>query len=119
MNELVIKREFWLRGEGTSNSYLLRSFDKKMCCLGFLARSCGYGVTEINEMCTPSGVAKIYGDHFPYSVLIHKDINVLNSDMTIEAMGINDDKYLSESDREEKLTRLFQQNFNIQLLFED
>lgn len=44
MNELpivVVDRQTWLRGEGPIESYLLRSSDGKMCCLGSVCVAAG------------------------------------------------------------------------------
>lgn len=38
MITVKIDRSKWLRGEGAENSYLLRSADNQMCCLGFVAK---------------------------------------------------------------------------------
>jgi hypothetical protein len=35
MLEVVIDRERWLRGEGSTQSFLLRPEDGRMCCIGF------------------------------------------------------------------------------------
>lgn len=55
--KLVIDRNRWLRGEASesypSESYLLRSSDGKMCCLGFLALACGARPEDITNVRTP------------------------------------------------------------------
>ena len=38
---LKIDRRTWLRGEGASQSFLLREADGKMCCLGFACLAAG------------------------------------------------------------------------------
>lgn len=44
--DLIIVRSRWLRGD-KNNSFLLRSSDKKMCCMGFLAKELGASDEEI------------------------------------------------------------------------
>ena len=39
--KLVIDRNVWLRGEGSTKSFLLRSSDEKMCCVGIFLKSLG------------------------------------------------------------------------------
>jgi hypothetical protein len=39
--ELVIDRKIWLRGEGTSKSYLQRLSDGKRCCVGTFCIAAG------------------------------------------------------------------------------
>lgn len=47
--KLVIDRTKWLRGEGNSQSRLLRSGDGKMCCMGFYSLACGLKDDEIRD----------------------------------------------------------------------
>lgn len=41
VTSFVIKRSEWLRGEGATESRLLRSTDGKRCCVGIYARALG------------------------------------------------------------------------------
>jgi hypothetical protein len=50
--KLVIDRATWLRGEGSTNSYLLRLHDGKKCCVGFYALACGRPEKEIADIQT-------------------------------------------------------------------
>lgn len=43
----VLNPKTWLRGEGSSNSYLLRRGDGKMCCMGQLALRCGVPAEDL------------------------------------------------------------------------
>lgn len=53
LKEFTVSRKRWIRGEYDSdagrigNSRLYRPEDKKMCCLGFLARASGAKVEDI------------------------------------------------------------------------
>ena len=52
---LKIDRRTWLRGEGPTDSALLRS-DGEKCCLGFYALACGLAPENILTLKTPSEV---------------------------------------------------------------
>lgn len=54
--KFTIDREKWLRGESPSVSRLLRSIDRKMCCLGFAALASGYTENDIRDKTGPSEV---------------------------------------------------------------
>jgi hypothetical protein len=41
VKSFTIDRANWLQGEGSADSYLIRSRDGKQCCLGFYLLSCG------------------------------------------------------------------------------
>jgi hypothetical protein len=56
MLKVVIDRTRWLRGE-PEDSYLLRSEDGKMCCLGFAELAAGATPEEITDSGAPSCVA--------------------------------------------------------------
>lgn len=47
IRKLVIDRRVWLRGEGANESYLLRSRDHKMCCVGIYLEACGVPKSEL------------------------------------------------------------------------
>lgn len=56
VKELVIDRETWLRGEGSSNSFLRREGDGKQCCLGFYCLARGLSAEEITYHAAPDNV---------------------------------------------------------------
>ena len=106
-----IKRSEWLRGEGSENSYLLRSKDGKKCCVGFFANACG-----LND-----DVIKNYGDlcnmylsnsNICLNENLHKLIDVVlmvNSDIADNIYQTNDNKRFCDAEREEILVKLFKQ----------
>ena len=95
--KFTVKRSNWFRGEGSERSRLLRG-DGKMCCLGFLALSCGFTEEEILQKPTPMQIQLISARssiEFPligYSRL----------------MRINDAEGHSEGLREELLKKEFE-----------
>lgn len=54
--KLVIDRSKWLRGEGSEKSFLLRSTDGKMCCLGFFGLACGLTAERITDVDAPTDI---------------------------------------------------------------
>jgi hypothetical protein len=102
--KLIIDRNKWLRGEGDEDSYLLRSSDGKMCCLGFLAKECGHADCEISDVCAPP---KIRNRKSKMNDLVEGS---LPSGLCSELMMENDDQGKSDSYREmfikEKLSEL-------------
>lgn len=115
--EFTVSRKTWLRGEGSSNSYLLRPSDGKMCCLGFLALSCGLTPAEIE------GHSDLFvlerANKLPASLVIpadNPDDEPLNSDVCWDIMAVND--ATERKNREERLAELFAQA-GIQVTFTD
>lgn len=104
--KLVIDRQKWLRGEGSSNSYLLRGKDRKMCCLGFLALQCGYTQDEIIHKESPSSVGGLV-TKFPSGLVCLKRGITSNSIQCHRLMTCNDDELLSDEEREGQLIDLF------------
>ncbi len=56
--KFTIDRKTWLRGEGPLESYLLRRYDGKRCCLGFKAEACGYFLLDLADIHDPAGLLK-------------------------------------------------------------
>jgi hypothetical protein len=54
--KLMISRKIWLRGEGPSNSKLLRTTDQKMCCLGILLEQSGVDRAHLADRGSPAGI---------------------------------------------------------------
>ena len=100
---LVVKRSKWLRGAGPNgDSYLLHPTNRRMCCLGFLARAVGYKPCEIKGTHTPAYVKD--PSKFPAAIVSGDDDNTLLCD---DMMDTNDSATLNDTQREYKLTRLF------------
>lgn len=110
--KFTVDRETWLRGEGPSDSYLLRGTDRNMCCLGFLAKACAYSDADIIGSSAPSTVAVLKGvNNFPKSLVELTGSNgLVNSMLCLKIMKANDRLSDDEDEsREEKLTRLFKE----------
>ena len=105
MENLVIPRKLWLRGEGSAASYLLRA-DGKMCCLGLYLRAQGLLPIEILGVRNPSSLQAIP------SWLLNKEskhIEVLNSFAAEQLMQVNDNPNLDIAPmaREAAISALF------------
>ncbi len=106
--KLVIDRTRWLRGD--PNSFLLRSGDNKMCCLGFLAKACGYTEEQITNVGAPNGtVYKGYKDLWPEGITSGHRKSTWHSQITEDLMGTNDSSITNDADRESRLIDLFSQ----------
>ena len=93
-----VSRSKWLRGEGYENTFLLREKDGKMCCLGFLAMSLGNSTKRLKN--TPSPCE---GMNFP-KTLSYKNGNTKQCALIQQ---INDDKSVTDQERERDLKREF------------
>lgn len=110
MRKFIIDRNTWLRGEYSENSYLLRSSDNKMCCLGQISSQCGISNEELRDRKNPSDLIYFGIDvstKIPF--LISRD-SERDSDLTSRAMPINDTPLISDKEREEKLKDLFSES---------
>lgn len=94
--KFIVNRNRWYRGK--KDSCLLNT-DGKMCCLGFLAKQCGYSDEDIFKHWYPESVKD--NSKFPNSVL-GKDV--------VEIVKINDDPNISEDVRETLLKHEFNKN---------
>jgi hypothetical protein len=109
----TVKRSQWLRGEGGYYSRLLRESDKKMCCLGFLAKACGATDEQILNKSIPGGVDPF--DGWPRKLIEHPDDG---SPQPFWAMMSENDKSTWTINKEEKLIEFFAK-IGITLTFED
>jgi hypothetical protein len=125
---LVIERSKWLRGEGWNESYLLRSADNKMCCLGFFGLACGLEPERIKDVASPEDIPIGYdashreewarfaseaeGLFFEY-----EGCSTL-SETCMNLMDINDNQNLSEAIRERDLIDFFAE-IGVEVVFVD
>lgn len=102
--KLKINCNEWLRGEDSSDSFLLRPSDSKMCCLGFLARECGLTETEIYDR-----------NDFSEVRCTNLMEQIRNSQHQL-FISINDNPTIEDEERKQELTRLFKL-YNIEVEF--
>ena len=55
IKEFTVNRKTWIRGDNL-NSYLLRSDDNKMCCLGFFCLASGLTEDQIRNITEPNAL---------------------------------------------------------------
>jgi hypothetical protein len=115
MMKLTIDRATWLRGEGGSNSRLLRGDDQKMCCLGFYAKSCGFSDEDLSDHLDPSELLAVRlteendANRIPQSLTPLVAAYHLPTSLAYAMMKMNDDPNWEEAYREARLKELFEQ----------
>lgn len=114
ITELVIDRSRWLRGQGP-DSMLLDSRGR-MCCLGFACVEAGVEADRLLHAGSPEDVGSSH-DLLTVPVLsrvkesddedggVHR--RVVDTALSQEAIGINDDEEMEDTAREVALAELF------------
>lgn len=106
--KFTVEKKTWLRGEGCSESYLLREDDGKRCCLGFYGQALGIDDADLISAPAPSDMAdqyKTWGELLrpaPY-----KSCGYEPSIVCTELMIANDDEDMSDNEREKHIEELF------------
>jgi hypothetical protein len=110
MLKVTVKRSRWYRGQGGSDSALLREDDRKMCCLGFVCRAARLPAKDIRGRGSP---AEVYTEqnHLPNSLLALVDTSsgvysVVDSIDCHKMMRINDSTDFTSRKRESELKKL-------------
>lgn len=106
--KVTISRQRWLRGEGFESSRLFRESDGKMCCLGMVALAEGCTVDNILEKSAPNSLnvklPKLVSEKaFPPLPGAPK---YENNWTCMAMMEINDDREISDKEREKELIKL-------------
>jgi len=116
--KFTVERSKWLRGIGSEHSFLLRSTDGKMCCLGFLGLACGLDPERITNIDSPNGIPvsssetarKEWSKTVPEAEGLFREYVKDNSVVCEQLMETNDmetNDSVDESHREKALTKLF------------
>ncbi len=118
MIKVQIDRKTWLRGVGSNDSVYkvrLRTEEGEQCCLGFVCKKLGLKNKDILDVGRPGHLVRY--DNFAQRNAKEKLTPVLlkvkeptEKAWVEEAITINDDSLMSETEREEKLTKLFAKN---------
>lgn len=125
MRLLVIDRQKWLRGNALTSTLL--NDNGCMCCLGFEAKACGVPESVMRNVPTPAGLLnelKFTGEidkikHLVDNIAYYSTIAAgEESYFSIQAMAINDNDYINDTTREQRLTELFASQ-DIELKFEN
>lgn len=88
----------------------LLNFEGNMCCLGHISLQCGVPGIELQNVGSPKNVASLVLLDFLSTYRLTEwgyRSGVETTSLTNSAIEINDDKYLSDTEREKKLTTLF------------
>lgn len=117
MRKLQIPRDIWLRGEGTDESYLLRTSDRKMCCVGIYLKECGVSEEKMCDVKDANNfeVSKRLPEEAYWLVTIYPEgptaglLYETNDYRFVEHEDIPDEEVLvrSEEEREEKVKAIF------------
>ena len=91
--DLTIVRSIWLRG-GNGDSMLLNNAGS-MCCLGFYSLACGHSKEDIQNVTEPLYVRNWRGAEREDATIYYR------------MMRVNDDKTLSEAQREQEIAKDF------------
>jgi hypothetical protein len=113
VKKFIVKRSKWFRGQGDEQSRL-QTTDNKMCCLGFYAKECGLKKKHLLDISTPSEILYDIRTLWKSFLFDRKDIEFANDETWItdsnvanDLMEINDNKFITEKERERRLKDLF------------
>ena len=117
--DFIVKKRYWLRGGKKDSISMLRNRSGKMCCLGFVANQLGFSYKEIINCGTPEDLDTSHINKTNIK-LDKAKLNLLkplakydtfgvfnNTNLSEKAIEINDDDSTTDSEKIEKLTRLF------------
>lgn len=93
MKKLEIDRKIWLRGEGPTHSSLLRSRDKRQCCIGIYLSACGVPPCQLLDR----------GEPYPGSLPDEADWLGMRDENALPLFRLNDDEKFDDVYREEKI----------------
>lgn len=100
MIQVIVDRKTWYRGKGGTQSRLVRPFDNKKCCIGFLGLALGLTEEEMNDEPDLTGVCN-NGASDEASVF-----NYDHEGPLFEAYKVNDATTINDTAREAKLIEL-------------
>lgn len=107
VTEFTVDRTYWYRGNGNTNSRLLRKEDGDMCCLGFYSLACGLSKTKILDKSFPSSV-KYNGEKIPDEMLWLLEGREAHGEWLEDIIGsFNDDSDIFDNEREAQILKNF------------
>jgi hypothetical protein len=129
VKKFTVIRKDWYRGKGGDKSCLANTADK-LCCLGFYAEACGLDRQTIRNLPSPDEAVKITkGEQVStiHNKYVDRKSDVVwetilinqyggNSKICNQLMDINDNKVLSEDEREKALKQTFS-DLGIKVIF--
>ena len=99
--DVVVEKKRWYRGQGSDDSALLLAKGAKMCCIGFLARTCGVKPKEMRGISDVALLPRIKDEGLPYQAL-HQIFKQEGYNLEA-AYRTNDNRYVSEAVRIKQL----------------
>jgi hypothetical protein len=122
LTSLVIVRSEWLtpvqsHGEGWNLS-MLRNATGLKCCLAFALKAYGCSDEQLTWKMMPAAVGEFPLFSEKRSLAQGTGFEITNTEFSVDAAEINDDRTIPNAEREERLTSLFQKN-GIALTFVD
>lgn len=111
-----VKRSEWFRGGTGVSALLVREADRredhpdrKRCCLGFFANACGIPDSQISGVSAPATLKNPGTASADWNALTREGMSVthVNSNLCGDLMECNDNRHLTDAEREVALTRLF------------
>jgi len=106
--KLIIDRKRWLRGGG--NDSCLLDGEGRMCCLGFYGIALGFSGEEILEKPEPNNLNESDGfidRRWPEWLVDRRRYNTKDC---VLLMRTNDNKDLSDGEREDQIREIFMRN---------
>lgn len=114
---IVVDRSRW--GRGSKGGYLVRSRDRKRCCLGFACNQTGVPIEAMIGEGMPYDLRDLFLDQLVKAGLLdlHPNLGVHNSAFAKRAAEINDSIALGRREREQRLMDLAKE-FGHEFVFE-
>lgn len=109
MKKIRIDRKKWLRGVGPYSSKLWDKEQQLGCCLGhFIHQTSKCSWNELQDIKAPN---KCFKKPSKNNILTRLDLHniVRNTELSSQAMRINDNVYISNANRESQLINLFKE----------
>ena len=103
----IIDRKRWQRGRGAAESGLYLPENRKMCCLGQVAKQCGVSLKAMSMCGAPSSLKNESILKLPKWLYHKKGRALVDSAACGKAMQANDSEYVTDAGREKTLTALF------------
>jgi len=106
--EFTVKRSRW--GHGDEKGFLLRGYDNKMCCLGFVCRQVGLKRNQILDKIMPDELIPVLRDKLIGALTFKRGQDVKDYRWLNEAARINDSQTYTPKETERKLKSIFSKN---------
>jgi len=92
--KFTVIREQWFRGQGSSESRLIRKTDGKMCCVGFFCQAEGFPLEQLDGITT-------------YAKLTNNKSDKFENPIDASIYTINDSVYTTDEYKEATLKKAF------------